>query len=314
MLVRAACLWMIIFVLASCKTSQLHEGVNTIKFSENSAHPIIKREPGIKVYNASLVEYKRPSQNNLNVFFDKPLVVDIAPKAYGWGYYQFPVIGYKKDGSMAVSWEMKEDRSEDYGKQSKFSWASKNKGKTWSYIQHDVEGFGGLKTPSGDFIKLSLPNNISEKDLKLSPPKTFGIMAYVQKPVPLYKIDDLPQNRQGVFIERQKKNSNVWLNEQSKLIDTGGHRYTYNGFMPVVWLGDMRVDKNKKIYTCIYRDYRNGAGSTKEGYLKEGMGCFSSDDNGYTWVFEGASFYTADDKTVDPIAEKRAGWSPVWKF
>jgi hypothetical protein len=250
---------------------------------------------GIQVYNANTISYKRKDGTTLNIKFNAPVTVSVASKPEKWGYFQFPSIGHKLDGSLQVKWNMTIDAIQAYGLDNSGSANSIDGGKTWK-PQKEAETLGSILLPNGDRLKIITPKAIKVEDLKL--PKPIGTH--------YYRLHDMPASRQGVFLKRLKKGETEWKTEQASLYDPQAARYSQAGLVPVVWWGDMRVAADGSLIAGIYPGNLIG----EDGLVnpKSGIFFYKSIDDGHSWRIQGRIPYQADT-IADPKWNKRSGFS-----
>ena len=68
----------------------------------------------------------------------------------------------------------------------------------------------------------------------------------------IYKINDLPKNLQGVYIQlwdADLKNNRII---HSDLYDNEAIRSATDGQMPIVWWGNIKEDNSGVLYACTY--------------------------------------------------------------
>jgi hypothetical protein len=260
---------------------------------------------GIPVYNAVDLNYKRKEGEPLHIRFDDPVTVAVASKPEKWGYFQFPNIRRKADGSIQVKWNMTMDAIEAYGIEDSGSANSVDGGKTWT-IKGQAETAGGILLPNGDRLEIITPKPIKVGELKLPEPVGKGIENYRKSGFTFYRLHDLPENRQGVYLKRLKKGETVWKEEHASLYDPDAARYSLSGLVPVVWWGDVRVAADGSLIAGIYPGFLIG----KDGLTdpKSAVFFYRSTDGGHSWRIQGRISYQADPN-ADPQADKRSGFS-----
>lgn len=189
---------------------------------------------GIPVYNAVDLKYKRKQGNALQIRFNEPVTVAVASKPEKWGYFQFPNIRRRVDGSIQVKWNMTIDAIEAYGIENSGSAISVDDGKTWK-LKGQAETAGGTLLPNGDRLEIITPKPIKVEELKLPESVGKGIENYRKSGFTFYRLQDLPESRQGVYLKRLKKGETVWKEEHASLYDPDAARYSLAGLVPVVW-------------------------------------------------------------------------------
>lgn len=281
--------------------------------SNNSSSQIINEKPqnfnvvthGIPVYNKSTVNYKRGGKSLLQVKMSEPVVIDVAKKPEKWGFFQFPSIGRKLDGTILAKWHMAADAVESYGTHSYGSAVSADGGKTWA-VKNDDETIGGTLMPNGDRITIITPTPLKPGEIKL--PKTVGagLDNYSKNPYVFYRLHDLPENGQGVHLKRLKKGETEWKTEKAALTDPQAIRYTYKDLFPVVWWGDMHIAPDGSVIAGIYPGFYLGEDGKPDP--KSGVFFYRSTDNGHSWKIQGRIPYQGDSG-IDPKASDRMGFT-----
>lgn len=256
---------------------------------------------GVPAFDGALVDYKRDGKTVLKVSIGEPVVVDIAKKPEGWGFFQFPSIRTSNDGKLLVaSWSMAHDSVKSYGKGEAGVAVSRDGGRTWKpHAGENITG-GGLLLPGGDRIQVSTPKALEAAKLQLPAPLDSRKENYGRQFV-LYKMKDLPEQLQGIYLSRMAKGSDSWRMEHAVLNDPKAVRYSDNGWLPVVWWGDIRVAPDGSIVAGMYPDFHTDESNKVP---PSGAGFYRSTDGGRTWAVRGRIPY-AFDPEVDPNGGKR---------
>ncbi|HEY8689117.1 MAG TPA: sialidase family protein [Chitinophagaceae bacterium] len=253
-------------------------------------------KPGIPAYEATTINYKRDGKSLLIVRLEGPAIVGVATKPEKWGFFQFPSIYRSKDNIVVAKWNMSEDAVESYGKGGHGGFAvSRDGGKSWSPSENPSIG-GGLLLPGGDRIKIYTPKAIATGELKLPIPVVAN-----KGGIGLYKLSELPEILQGVYLNRLAKGGASWVTEHNVLDDPQAVRYTISGLFPLVWWGDMHVAADGSIITGIYPGFYL---NEKGGVDPSGVLFYRSTDEGHTWKLQGRIPYQPDLIT-DPTGDKR---------
>lgn len=286
----------VLISLVSCHKSQFLEK----EWEEEGYDATTEIKHGIPAYGATNVDYKQNGKTTLSVSLGEPVVVDVAMKPQKWGFFQFPNIHRTKDGLLVVSWHMAADAVTSYGKGESGVAVSRDGGKTWKPPSGESTLGGGVKLPNGDHIQIRTPKAIKVEELQLPDPVDSNKENYGRDFV-YYKMDELPEKLQGVYLKRMVKGGDSWANEHAKLHDPLAVRYTDSGMFPVVWWGDMYVAPDGSIIAGIYPGF----------YLDEnndvppsGVLFYRSSDNGHTWNIQGRIPYQPDLRS-DPNGDRR---------
>jgi len=291
-------------------------GCGSIKNSGNSkkAQVIVEQSPAlsnhtplpaIPAYTAQDINYKRGNKSILNIRFSDFAIAGVASRPEKWGYFQFPKIARKPDGSTQVTWSMNMDSMDAYGLDSHGSANSVDGGKTWT-IQSKQETIGGLLLPNGDRIEITTPRPIQTAHLKLPKPIGVGEDTYSKSNYAFYRLSNLPDSCRGVYLKRLKKGETEWKTEQDSLYDPDAARHTVSGRMPIVWWGDMHVAADGSVIAGVYPGAlikANGAIDAKSGVF-----FYRSADGGHSWQVQGRIPYQPD-LVADPKGDKRMGYT-----
>ncbi|MEJ7912898.1 MAG: sialidase family protein [Chitinophagaceae bacterium] len=259
----------------------------------------------IPAYSSTLVDYKRAGKSVLKVELKAPVVVGVASKPEKWGYFQFPTIEKKLDNSMGIRWNLNADAIEAYGDHKFGGAVSKDGGVSWQSSQvSDV--FAPVTLVNGDRISVHTPKPIKVSELSLPKPSGRGMDTYARSTYDFYKLHDLPESRQGVYIDRLSKGATGWKTEIASLYDPQAARYAFKGLFPVLWWGDMHVASDKSIIAGIYPGFlikEDGSVDPKSGAF-----FYRSVDHGHSWKIQGRITYIPDI-SVDANGDKRMGFT-----
>ena len=206
---------------------------------------------GISAYHQSKFEYTQKGKRKLLIQFAEPVVVSVAAKPEKWGFFQFPTILRRRDGSLAIKWNLNQDAIEAYGNHQFGSSISKDDGKTWHEAEVK-ESSGNTLLPNGDLINIYTPKPIKTEDLNLPKPIGHGMDTYAKTTLDFYKLSDLPEIVQGVYLDRLKKGNSEWKVEKAELHDSTAVRYSFKGLFPIVWWGDMQIANDRSVIAGIY--------------------------------------------------------------
>ena len=288
----------------SASKNASNQPIQTVDETNSKFIDVNNLKAGIVAYRASNFDYKRDGQTVLKVELKEPVVVAIASQPEKWGYFQFPDIMHKRDNSLLVTWHLNPDAMEAYGNHKFGSAISKDGGATWQLAEYNGDE-GGFELPNGDRIKVHTPKPIKATELNLPKPvdKIMGD-TYSKSAYEFYKLHDLPEQVNGVYIDRLPKGSNEWKTERASLYDPQAVRYTLRGMFPIVWWGDMHIAKDKSLIAGIYPGFEINSSGSVNPYHE--IFFYRSVDNGHSWKIQGRIQYVADTVN-DPIGPKRMG-------
>lgn len=214
-----------------------------------------------------------------NIELSEPVMVVQAEQEEKWGFFQFPNIGKASDGTLIVSWQMREDSHKTYGKAGRIyaPMMSKDRGKTWrpqdkSYFA-PIRGYNGLLR-DGRLLQIITPQSKDIREYSKFPKMVakIGRRSY-------YKIDKLPKELQGVYLQYNSEGKSPQT-IHADLYDPGALRNTIDELMSLVWWGNIiQIADNSLmagVYPCIYQDGRKGVS-------KSSVSFFRSTDGGLSW-------------------------------
>src|SRR5699024_9421100 len=118
-------------ILSGCASQRAYVKIQDKRFDLNSQ----SLQEGIPAYNQISYTYKKDGESEFRVTFGEPVVVAIAKKDYGWGFFQFPSLYVSDQEEIVVKWNMAHDNAESYGKGGYGYAISKDKGKTWTRVE-----------------------------------------------------------------------------------------------------------------------------------------------------------------------------------
>ncbi|MCE5345233.1 MAG: glycoside hydrolase [Bacteroidales bacterium] len=254
----------------------------------------------IPAYNRANIDYKQNGKSILTVRLEAPAIVKVAARPEKWGFFQFPNIHRTKDDLLVATWSMAADAVESYGNGATGVSVSKDGGKTWNQPSGESTAGGGLELPNGDCLQVYTPK--AKKVTELDLPDSVGSnKENYGRTFVYYKMNDLPEELQGVYLNRMVKGSKTWNREHAVLNDPKAVRYTDSGYFPVVWWGDMHVATDKTVVAGIYPGFYL---NDKNQVDPSGVLFYRSTDNGHTWDIQGRIPYQYDLAT-DPNGDKR---------
>lgn len=297
---------MISVALCSCSISKKQvSSSQKMEVVTESAQQLDRLSPGISAYGATAIDYNRSGKSVMTIILKEPVVISVASKPEKWGFFQFPVIARNPDNTISARWNLNADAMEAYGEH-KFGGAiSRDEGLSWALTQ-DATSKGILVLSNGDRIAIHTPKPIKVEELQLPNTIGAGMDTYSQSPKAFYKLHDLPESRQGVFIDRLAKGETEWKTEKASLIDPEAARYSLRGQIPIVWWGDMRQLKDGSIIAGIYPGFIIRSDGVVDP--KSGVFFYKSADNGRSWKIHGRITYIPD-LAADSNGNKRMGFT-----
>lgn len=284
--------WGMIFLLVGCSSKQSFVQLqdNRLDFDEKTL------QEGIAVYNKSHYIYQKNGKNVFKVSFGEPIVISVADKHYGWGFFQFPSLYTSDQGEIVAQWNMAKDDAESYGKSGLRFAVSKDKGMTWVQTEKEPIG-GGLKLKNNEFIRIHTPEAIPVKDLSLPEPIATVKEAY-GRTFRYWKVEQLPERLQGVYLQRRSIGDNNWVAEHNQLIEANMVRYSDNNVLPIVWWGDMKLRKDGTIIAGVYPGFT----WINNMVPPSDVPFYESRDEGKSWTLVGRIPYS-----YDPVKDPKGG-------
>lgn len=245
--------------------------------------PNLTISEGLVSQTAETIIVKRNNRIAAKVKLGKPVIVAQAEQEEKWGFFQFPNIGKASDGTLIVSWHMREDSHETYGKIGRkyTPMMSTDGGKTWRPQDKDyfapARGYNGLLN-NGRILQVVTPQSKDIRDYKTFPDAVAKIGRRS-----FYKITELPDELQGVYLQYIGEGSSYPI-IHAKLYDPGSLRYTIDHLMPLVWWGNIVQLADSSlvagVYPCIYQ---SGLGNV----TRSSVSFFRSTDGGLSWKVTG---------------------------
>mgnify|MGYP002623874312 CR=1 FL=1 len=254
---------------------------------------------GILSKAAQKIDYKKDGKTVAVIKLSEPVMVAMAEQDEDWGYFQFPSIGKSDDGTLVVSWQMKEDSPVTYGRQSTRSYKpmmSKDGGKTWvpqdrKYTVRRVGNYARLR--NGTVLQAATPAATSVKSLKRTPLVVGRARRYSY-----YSVEDLPEDLRGAYISFQTNGTSELIH--CKVNDPGLLRSSYDGLISVMWKGSIKQLADESLVAGVYPTYYKD----NQGAITSGVSFYQSFDNGLTWDVIGKVPFVKDG-----IADVRGGSS-----
>jgi hypothetical protein len=232
------------------------------------------------------------------------MVVMGPPEEKRWGFYQFPHLERWEDGRIALTFSLHRDEAESYGQPAPAPnlYVSSDEGRTWA-VHTGPPGKGGLLLPNGDRLKIVTPKPVPVAELKLPPSVGVHGFTYDKSPNSLYRLKDLPDPLDKVYLSRLARGGSAWIEERALLRDPLALRYALRGIFPVVWWGDIRIAADRSLIAGIYPGYMEG-----QPRFPWNIFFYRSTDAGRSWDVQGRLLYEPD-LGADPKGNERDGFS-----
>lgn len=285
-------LTMFLYGCSSCYQSIIHD-----EYPRNDNDFDIRE--GVLSQTAQRIKYKRSGRLDAVIRITAPVIVAQAERELPWGFYQFPKIGKANDGTLIVTWQMKEDSHLTYGRASEVHYTpmiSKDGGKTWRPQDKDynkyVRGYNAL-LQDGGIIQVVTPPT---KDIRAIQ----GFPKYIAKKgtKTYYKIEELPDEFKGVYLALTGADGRTERIHAS-LYDPQLLRYAIDDMMPIVWWGNIKELSDRTLVAGVYPTFYREEGSN---VTLGGVSFYQSRDRGHNW-----SILSRIPFVHDGIAENRGG-------
>lgn len=272
---------------------------------------MIEDKPNLKIHEGyvsqrdEILLVKQRNRTVARIHLREPVMVAMADQEEKWGYFQFPSIGMAEDGTLVVSWQMKEDSHTTYGVQSTRQYApmmSKDNGRTWHpqdrIYERQTMGYN-ITLKNGSRLSVLTPRSQDIRTFKDFPKAIAKTEMYNY-----YLVDSLPDKLQGVYFNYTKPGQETRV-IHSHLIDPGLLRYSQDDCMSVVWWGNIRQLADNSLVAGVYpADYIGDNGELIDG----GISFYQSYDEGKNWNILG-KIQPPPKKLKKKYKSEEDGWS-----
>ena len=281
-----------------------------IAFEGNAQRRIVYNEPAktadsLKIHEGIIstkqqkILYKRDGRKVATIKLSEPVMVAMADREEEWGYFQFPVLAKANDGTLIVDWQMKADSHTTYGvgtARKHVPMISSDKGKKWKPLDRSINVVTDSykeELKNGNVLQVYTPKaeDLSKYGKNLKAIAKSGNQTF-------YKLDELPDELQGVYLKVWNPDLRVNKIIHAKLSDSRALRNAIDGQMPVVWWGNIKDLNDGALIAGTYPSYHLGSDGKVMPY---GVSFYRSNDNGLSWEVIGDIPYQPDFKR-DPIA------------
>ena len=288
----------ILFVFGKgTKSTKKAENAKLLVVSEEKS-PSLTIHEGLVCQTEQTIAVKRKRKTIGYVKLSAPVMVAQADREEEWGFFQFPSISKADDGTLVVTWHMKEDSEDSYGKSPTRKYTpmmSKDDGLSWQPIDKSYrlksEGYD-CHLKDGSTLQIITPPAKNIHDYKDFPKEinTKGEYAY-------YLMEDVPADLQGVYLNRIDKDRK-YSKIHADLKDPDVLRYAINDKMPIVWWGQIKQMSDESLVAGVYPGYYEDEGDR----IQSCVSFYSSKDLGQSWQITGKIPFRPDG-----IADKRGG-------
>ena len=138
-----------IVLLTACGTNKTFTNLTDSQIDWNKK-PL---HEGIKAYDKSEFIYSKEGKKLFKIQFSEPVVVAVAEKAYGWGYFQFPSFYQTDDGNIVANWHLAADHAESYGERKLRAGNIQRQGEYLAGGCSSLHLGGGFKVDDQEYIK-----------------------------------------------------------------------------------------------------------------------------------------------------------------
>lgn len=293
---------MLTLIFVACRCSSTQDPSEQWEEQGNNVQEL-NLVPGIAAHHEKTIEYKRKGEHALTVTLEDPVVISVADKPEKWGFFQFPEIYKTVDGEIFVRWSIAADAIASYGKGGHSYAVTEDGGKTWSTPRSDSLKSAGLELTNGDRIQVYTPPALRKEEVKVSDSIGFSFVTTSSKAngYTFYRMRDLPDALQGVYIDRLSNGETRWKIDHATLNDPQAVRYSRVGLFPVVWWGDLQRAEDGSVIAGMYPAHvQEPSGEIRPS----GITFYRSADEGRTWEVLSRVPYQPD-LTVDPKGNER---------
>lgn len=309
MIKKNGLLLILCYMALGCSTTRPGNGLLKNQTTVWNEKPV--RSPGvisfgIPAIHQTVVDYRRNNKTAFKISLAEPQIIVTADKPVGWGYYQFPTISRLANGNLLAEWSMHADDIRSYGLPAVGAKISQDGGKTWQIAKVDSAQLLGYKLADGEMIRVVDPKPVALNALKM--PAAIGKtnFRYRKTNFTFYRLNDMPDGVNGIFLNRLAPGKTQWKLEQARLDDPKAVRYSSKDLVPIVWWGDIHTMKDGSLLAGVYPGYY----VKDNGEIDKQMGVVfhRSTNNGHTWKIQGRIPFTPDMK-IDSMAADRIGFS-----
>lgn len=258
--------------------SEFENVEETIYYDDELFADVSTIRQGLVCNHASKIHYYKQGELKATIYLTEPVTIAKSDKAERWGIYQFPGIMRINDSILLARWSMQVDEQDSYGKIEEAKLSSRisvDNGKTWTEPDSAFEipdrGETFLFFNNGGWISTQTPEVVS-------------VASYPQFPAPIgeyddrlfYKMSDIPDELQGAYLTYYR--NGVKKTFQAKIIDTEAIRYSYQGFVNVLWLGNFLELENESVVASIFSNRIDDNRIAPQGIL-----IYKTIDKGENW-------------------------------
>lgn len=249
----------------------------------------VETKPNLEIHEGyvsqkdEIVSVRQGRKTIAKVHLGEPVLVAMAEQEEGWGFFQFPNIGIADDGTIVVSWQMKEDSPVTYGKKSSRKYSpmmSKDGGKTWNPQdkKYSLKRYGNyIELTDGAVLQFTTPSSKKINSL-IKKPKALN----KSKKYTYFLAKDLPEELQGAYISYQKGGKSEMVH--ASVIDPGLVRYSYDDLISAMWKGNIKELSDHTLIAGVYPTcYIDSLGRVSA----EGVSFYQSFDSGRSWKVRG---------------------------
>jgi hypothetical protein len=295
------------WLVAGCGTAKNSTTGNSVReVNEKTwSRSIDTLTPGIRVFEAAEIDYRRDGKKALHIQFREPVTVSVASRPEKWGYFQFPSIEKKDDHTIRTRWNLNDDAMEAYGSHKFGEAISKDGGRTWQPVPYSGP-MADVVLSNGERLAIHTPKPIKVSDITL-PARLGGSRdTYSNSTTNYYKMQDLPEIAQAIYFDRKGQHDTAWKTEKATLTDPRAARYTLRGNLPIIWWGDLRKAADGSIIAGVYPGFYVKDDGKADSFHH--VFFYRSTDAGRSWNVRGRVFYEVDT-AVDKRAAKRMGFT-----
>ena len=300
---KGVCLILVAILMVLLLSLSKWDNNNPRIISELTEPNLVIKE-GLLSLDEDTVIVRRNDKVVAKVILGKPVMVAQAEKEEKWGFFQFPGIYRNEEGNLIVAWQEGEDSFKAYGKVGEGMMMSTDEGGTWRIQDKNFFHKGLLRVDmrNGDILQVNTP-----------PSKDISVYHDFPNPVCEKTIDgrlfyfesELPEDLRGMYLRRWYSKSNSSIRFHANLDDPGLLRYSQEGLMPVLWLGDIKEQNDGSLVSGVYPVFY----LSDDGKLQNGsVSFYRSYDEGQSWSVIGKIPYRTTNDIEPQLYNESEGF------
>lgn len=265
---------------------------STLVCINEEINPTLTIREGVVSQQEETIRILRNGEAVAIVRLGEPNIIDQADKEEPWGYFQFPnIFRASENSNLIVRYQMRPDSYTAYGQDSFGKLMSRDEGLTWDMLDREYFDKSNYRVElnNGDVLQVSTPE---AKDISLyhdfpKPVNDAPINGYN-----FYWESSVPDDLRGVYFNYFDHITKQTKRIHASLDDIGLLRYSIDGYMPIVWWGNIKELEGGTLISGVYPTYYlNSEGSV----LRTGVSFYKSENIGMSWTLLGTIPFMPED-------------------